>query len=183
MRVLLCTADGGGNVPVEASVARELVRRGHDVRVLTGPYFPGGPRSPSLEDASSAVGGTVVSGEGDVWLDGAGQMPDITSIPVDLQMVRTMAILTPMAVPWAVQALKEIESFQPTLVLTDLITPGAGIAAEAARTPFIVFQTSVPVHRCLAGLPVPGRGAPPGEDEPSATMSTSVIPTRQHCHG
>jgi UDP:flavonoid glycosyltransferase YjiC (YdhE family) len=45
MRLLLCTGDGGGNIPPFASLAGELVGRGHTVRVLAGPYYPGGPES------------------------------------------------------------------------------------------------------------------------------------------
>jgi MGT family glycosyltransferase len=74
--------------------------------------------------------------------------------------------LTPLSVPWAVETTNQIEVFNPDVVLLDLVTPGAGIASEAAGVPYVEMQTSVPVHRLLPGLPVPGRGAPPGEDEP-----------------
>ena len=123
MRILLCTADGGGNVPVLVSVAAELVRRGHTVRVLAGPYFPGAPRSEPLEAKFTAAGCEVVTPEAAAWLDGAGPMPDITAIPEHLQMLRTMAIYATMCVPWAVETAKEIESFRPELVLADLIIP------------------------------------------------------------
>lgn len=167
MRILLCTGDGGGNVPPLASIGGELVRRGHTVRVLSGPYYPGAPHSESLRASFAAAGCEVVSREQGVWLDGVGPMPDLNAIPEYLAMVRTVALWTPMSVPWATQTLAEIESYRPAVVLADLITPGAGIAAEAARIPCVVLYTTVPTHRLLPGLPVPGRGAPPGEDDPS----------------
>src|SRR5439155_26960830 len=116
MRILLCTADGGGNVPALASIVGELVRRGHTVRVLAGPYFPGAPRSESLEASFSAAGCEVVNREAEAWLEGAGPMPDILAIPDHLQMLRSMAIWMPMSVPWAVETAREIESFRPAVV-------------------------------------------------------------------
>jgi UDP:flavonoid glycosyltransferase YjiC (YdhE family) len=68
-------------------------------------------------------------------------------------------------VPWAIETAQEIESFHPELVLADLPVPGSAIAAEAAGLPYVFPLTTVPVHRLLPGLPVPGMGTPPGEDE------------------
>jgi MGT family glycosyltransferase len=165
MRILLCTGDGGGNVPPLVEIAVELVRRGHTVRVLAGPYFPGAPRSESLQTSFSGAGCEVVSRDAAAWMDGAGPMPDLTAIPEHFQMLRTMAIWMTMSVPWAVETLKEIESFRPEVLLADLIVPGAAVAAEAARLPCVMLLTTVPVHRLLAGLPVPGMGTPPGKEE------------------
>ena len=39
MRVLLCTGDGGGNVPPTVAIASELVRRGNTVRLVAGSYY------------------------------------------------------------------------------------------------------------------------------------------------
>jgi hypothetical protein len=80
-------------------------------------------------------------------------------------MLRSMAIWTPMSVPWAVETAREIESFRPAIVLTDLITPGSAIAAESAGLPYVMPLTTVHVHRLLPGLPVPGKPAPAGEGE------------------
>lgn len=165
MRVLICTADGGGNVPPTVAVARELVRRGHEVRVLAGPWFPGAPRSESLDAAFSGVGCEVVGPDTGTWANDAGGVPDLNTIPEHLIMLRSMGLWTPMSVPWAVETLREIESFQPAVVLVDMILPGAGIGAEAACVPRAMLLTTVPVHRLLPGLPVPGRGAPPGDDD------------------
>ena len=92
-------------------------------------------------------------------------MPDILAIPDHLQMLRSMAIWMPMSVPWAVETAREIESFRPTVVLTDLITPGSAIAAEAAGLPYVLPLTTVHVYRLFPGLAVPGKGAPPDKDE------------------
>ena len=113
MRIFLCTADGGGNVPALASIVGELVRRGHTVRVLAGPYFPGAPRSESLEASFSAAGCEVVNREAEAWLEGAGPMPDILAIPDHLQMLRSMAIWMPMSVPWAVETARESSRSAP----------------------------------------------------------------------
>ena len=167
MRILLCTGDGGGNVPALATVVRELIGRGHTVRALTGPYYPGQPSSEYLRTQLSGAGCEVVSREPAAWQDGTGAVGDVSAISPDYQMLVSMALWMPMSVPWAVEAAKEIESFRPAVLLTDLITPAAAIGAEAARVPCVMLQTSVPVHRLLPGLPVPGRGAPIGEDEPA----------------
>ena len=167
MRILLCTGDGGGNVPPIVAIASELVRRGHSVQVLAGPYYPGGPRSDSMESAFTAAGCDVVSPAAEAWARDVGALPDINAIPEKLMMVRTIALWTPVSVPWATQTRQQIESFRPEVVITDLITPGAGIAAEAAGVPRVVLLTTVPVHRLLPGLPVPGAGALPGEDDPT----------------
>ncbi len=135
------------------------------MRVLAGPYYPGAPHSDSLEAAFSAAGCEVVSPAAEAWAKDVGGIPDLNTIPEHLMLVRTMALCAPVSVPWATETLQQIESFRPAVVLTDLITPGAGIAAEAAGIPRVVLLTSVPVHRLLPGLPVPGRGAPPGQDD------------------
>jgi MGT family glycosyltransferase len=167
MRILLCTGFGGGNIPPLASIAGELVRRGHSVRVLAGPFYPSAPASKSLDDSFRASGCEVVTKEAAVWLDGApGEIIDRSSIPDYLPTVRGAGIWHPLSVPWAVQTRWEIEHFRPAVVLVDLCMPGAGIAAEASQLPYMVLQTSVPVHRLFEGLPVPGRGAPLGEDSP-----------------
>ena len=165
MRILLCTGDGGGNVPPTVAVARELLRRGHTVRLLAGPYYPGAPRSKPMETQFSAVGCEVVSPEAGSWAKDAGAFPDLNAIPERLMMSRTMALWMPVAVPWATHTRDQIESFRPDVVLTDVIMPGAGIAAEAGGIPRIVLLTFIANHRLLPGLPVPGRGAPPGDDD------------------
>ena len=73
MRILLCTGDGGGNVPPTVAVARELLRRGHTVRLLAGPYYPGAPRSKPMETQFSAVGCEVVSPEA-ILFEGEAEM-------------------------------------------------------------------------------------------------------------
>jgi MGT family glycosyltransferase len=167
MRILLCTADGGGNVPPLVAIAGELVRRGHTVRVLAGPFYRGAPRSQSMETSYLSAGCEVASPEPAAWLEGVSpEIIDLNTIPDYLPIVRGFALWFPLSVPWAVETAKQIKSFDPAVVLADLVTPGAGIAAEAAGIPYVEMQTSVPVHRLLPGLPVPGRGAPPGEDEP-----------------
>jgi UDP:flavonoid glycosyltransferase YjiC (YdhE family) len=167
MRILLCTGDGGGNVPPTVAIAGELVRRGHTLRLLAGPYYPGAPRSEAMESQFSTAGCEVVSPEAASWAKDAGAIPDLNAIPERLMMNRTMALWMPVARPWASQASQQIESFRPDAVLTDVIMPGAGMAAEAAGIRRVVLSTTVPVHRLLPGLPVPGRGAAPGDDDPA----------------
>ena len=47
MQILMAAWDGGGTVPVEVGVARRLLERGHEVRVLA---------DPTLREAVEAVG-------------------------------------------------------------------------------------------------------------------------------
>jgi UDP:flavonoid glycosyltransferase YjiC (YdhE family) len=166
MRILLCTGDGGGNIPPLVSIAGELVRRGHTVRVLAGPFYPGAPQSVSLEASYLAAGCEVVTRDARVWLEGApNDVVDRSAIPQRLASVSGLATWTSLSVPWATQAAREMDSFGPSVVLADIYMPGAAIAAEAAGTHCVVLRSTVPVNRLLPGLPVPGRGAPPGEDE------------------
>src|SRR2546422_10864320 len=97
-------------------------------------------------------------------------MPDILAIPDHLQMLRSMAIWMPMSVPWAVETAREIESFRPTVVLTDLITPGSAIAAEAAGLHCVLPLTTVHVHRLFPGLAVPGKRAASAKTETAAPV-------------
>src|SRR5439155_314035 len=56
MRILLCTADGGGDVPALASIVGELVPSGHTVLVRARPAFPTFYRSlPSTSTDCSPV--------------------------------------------------------------------------------------------------------------------------------
>lgn len=164
MRVLICTGEAGGNVPPVVAIARELVKRGHAVRLLAGPWYPGAPRSEPMEAAFLGAGCEVISPKPETWMDGVGVMPDLNAIPDHFLLLKTVALWTPMSLPWANATRFEIEAFDPTVVLVDLVAPGAGMAAEVAGVSRVVVVTTVPVHRSLPGLPLPGRGAPPGDD-------------------
>lgn len=166
MRILICTTDGGGNVPPTIAISRALLERGHEVRVLCGPYFPMQQRSAAMEAKFADAGIEVVYPSQETWAEGAGTIPDVSAIPEHLEMSRTMSLWMPVAVPWAAQATQQIKEYRPDLVVTDLTLPGAGIAAEAAGVPAVMLETTVPVHRVHPGLPVPGRGGPPGDDGP-----------------
>jgi len=99
-------------------------------------------------------------------MDGMGAVPDLNAIPEHFILLSTIALWMPMSLPWAKATRDEIEAFDPNVVLVDLVAPGAAMAAELAGVSRVALVTTVAVHRSLPGLPLPGRGAPPGDDPP-----------------
>lgn len=150
-RFLFVLGDGGGNVPPQLGLARRLVSRGHDVRVLT---------EPSVEPDVGAIGATFVSftkaphrsdrsRESDFVRDFEAKTPLGT-----LAAFRDRVIFGP-ARNLADDTLAEIERFQPHVVAPDWIRTGAAVASEAAGIP-----TALLVHGHNF-LPEPGK-PPPG---------------------
>ena len=150
-RFLFVIGEGGGNVPPQLGLARKLVLRGHEVRVLT---------EPCIAQDVHAIGASYVSFT---------QAPHRNDRSRDSDFVRDFEAKTPIgalaafrdrvifgpARAFAADTMAEIERWQPHVVAPDWLRTGAAVAAEAAGIP-----TALLVHG-LNLLPEPGK-PPPG---------------------
>lgn len=150
-RFLFVIGEGGGNVPPQLGLARKLVTRGHDVRVLTEPCVEADVRAIGASYASltKAPHRSDRSRESDFVRDFEARTP-IGS----LAAFRDRAIFGP-ARAFAEDTLAEIESWHPDALVPDWLRTGAAVAGEAAGVP-----TALLVHSCNL-LPEPGK-PPPG---------------------
>jgi UDP:flavonoid glycosyltransferase YjiC (YdhE family) len=149
-RFLFVMGEGGGNVPPQLGLARKLISRGHDVRVLT---------EPTVEEDVRATGASFVSftkaphrsdrsRESDFVRDFDAKTPIGT-----LAAFRNRVIFGP-ARAVAEDTMAEIERWQPHVAALDWIRTGAAVASEAAGVP-----TALLVHGDNF-LPEPGKPAP-----------------------
>jgi MGT family glycosyltransferase len=150
-RFLFVIGEGGGNVPPQLGLARKLVARGHEVRILT---------EPCVKEDVLAIGASYASftkaphrkdrsRETDFVRDFEARTP-IGS----LAAYRDRVIFGP-ARAYAEDTLSEIERWRPDVLAPDWIRTGAAVAGEAAGVP-----TALLVHGSNL-LPEPGK-PPPG---------------------
>ena len=150
-RFLFVMGEGGGNVPPQLGLARMLVSRGHDVRVLT---------EPCVEEDVGATGASYVSFTKAPHRSDRSRESDFVrdfeaKTPIGaLAAFRDRVIFGP-ARAFAEDTMAEIKRWQPHVVAPDWIRTGAAVAAEAAGVP-----TALLVHG-LNFLPEPGK-PPPG---------------------
>jgi hypothetical protein len=130
-RFLFVMGDGGGNVPPQLGLARALVSRGHDVRVLT---------EPCVEKDVRATGASYVSFT---------KAPHRSDRSRESDFVRDFDAKTPIGTPAAFRdrvifgparalaedTMTEIERWQPHVLAPDWIRTGAAVAGEAAGVP------------------------------------------------
>ena len=150
-RFLFVMGDGGGNLPPQLGLARKLVSRGHDVRVLT---------EPSVEEDVRATGASYVS---------LTKAPHRSDRSRESDFVRDFDAKTPIgalaafrervmfgpARAFAEDTMAEIERWHPHVLAADWIRTGIAVAGEAAGVP-----TALLVHSNNL-LPEPGK-PPPG---------------------
>lgn len=150
-RFLFVIGEGGGNVPPQLGLARSLVSRGHDVRVLTEPCVEEDVRATraSYVSFTKAPHRTDRSRESDFVRDFDAKTPIGT-----LAAFRDRVIFGP-ARAYAEDTMAEIERWHPHVVAPDWIRTGAAVAGEAAGVP-----TTLLVHGNNL-LPEPGK-PPPG---------------------
>lgn len=154
---LFVTWEGGGNVPPVLGIARRLVERGHDVRVLT---------EPCLREAVTAVGARFISfsrhfDREDCTRDIMGDWEAKTPIGA-LRRNFDNVVFGPAPIV-AEETRRAIATERPDVVVVDHIMPGALVAAEAARIPrVILFHT--PEFLPGPGKPAAGSGFMPRED-------------------
>lgn len=149
-RFLFLLWDGGGNVPPQLGIARRLVERGHDVRVLT---------EPSLEGEVTAAGASFValttaprrfdrSAESDFVRDFEARTPI-----GEFARTRDRVMIGP-AARYADDVLAELQRAPADALVVDWLLLGGAIAGEAAGLP-----TALICHNPYM-VPEPGRPAP-----------------------
>ncbi|HEU5000182.1 MAG TPA: glycosyltransferase [Lapillicoccus sp.] len=148
-RYLLAMWDGGGAVPPELGVARRLVERGHEVRVLG---------DPTLRDQVLAAGASFVPWETAPHRVTGDHSEDIVkdwevSNPIaGLQRIRDRLLAGPAAAV-AADTTAQLRAWSPDVLLADYFMFGAVIAGQAARLPVAALVPNI------WALPV--RGVPP----------------------
>jgi UDP:flavonoid glycosyltransferase YjiC (YdhE family) len=159
-RFLFAMFQGGGNIPLILPIVSELMRRGHQVRVIAGPNIrgPERPLSPAFLERIRASGAELVDFEmptGDPYNTGPsarglafGWMPERFS-PVSERMART----TLWSASWAANVVTELERSPADVLVCDYWLFGAIAAGEAAHIP-----TGVIVHNAF---PWKASGHPP----------------------
>lgn len=157
LRLLFVVIDGGGNVDPQLGVAREAIRRGHEVRVMA---------HDSLADRVAAVGATfvpfVVAPQSDT------RSPD-TDLIRDweartrlgaLNLASKRLALDP-ARAFACDVRDELSRHPADVAVIDCMVPGAAFGAEAAGVPRVAL-VHLPYLFPAPGLPPPGFGLQPG---------------------
>lgn len=139
--------EGGGNIPPALHLVRELVRRGHQVRVLGEPvnqkaFLEAGASYAVYRRAPHRVD---LRPETDPIRDWEAQ-----TTKQALAVVRDRIFFGP-ALAYAQDTLEEIEQYGPDAVAVMDFTMGAMLAAEAARVPAAVIAPHILLY------PVPGR--------------------------
>lgn len=150
---------GGGNIPLIAPVAAELVRRGHNVRVLAGP----GVRRNRIPLGDAFVQRMQRAGCGVARLSVPETHPfDSEEAPrgstrrwVPPAFVREAreAHTTLWSACWASNVSDEIDRGSPDAVVADYMLLGALAGAEARNVPSIALVHTVPPP--MAGPPMP----------------------------
>jgi MGT family glycosyltransferase len=148
-RYLFVTMEGGGNVPPVLGAARQLIDRGHAVRVLT---------EPCLKEAVEAIGADFIpftehfvrtDRQQEIFYDWEAKSP-----PGALARSLENVIVGP-ARQTAAAAARALDEFPADALVVDWLLPAAAAVGEARGLP-----TAILIH-CINMLPAPGRPAGP----------------------
>jgi MGT family glycosyltransferase len=141
MRFLFASWDGGGNVPPTLALARQLLERGHSVRVL-------GPPSVRLrfEGAGCVFAAYERVPKGIPSAAGKSGMGRVRAALLVTELARAAPALA-----FAEDVLRELERIPADVLVADFMLAGAIAAAER-----VGFPTAVLMHT-LYCLPAPGR--------------------------
>lgn len=154
-RFLFAITDGGGNVPPDTSVARALVQRGHDVRILADRV---------LEPDVRATGAEHVA-----W-DTAPQRPDLqpesvlfrdweARTPLGAFASARDGLMTGPAARFAADVRAELRRRPADVVASSFFLFGAQTAAEAEGVPVAMLVANVAAFPGW-GIPPMGSGMP-----------------------
>lgn len=155
-KILIAAWDGAGAVPPVMSVARALVSRGHDVRVLADPV---------LAEEAAATGARLVT-----WTR-APHRRDRTRDSLFIQdygpegfaAMRDHLAVGP-AEAFAADVREELEREPADLLCSELLLFGPLVAAEAAGVPAVVLNPTINIVPA-DGVPPFGPGFLPARDE------------------
>jgi len=168
-RFLFAHWEGGGNTPPTLAIARRLVDRGHEVRVLsdfcnqeevkaTGASFFAWKRIPPRLDKSAA------SDPMKDW--------EVRSPLALIARVRDRIFVGP-ALAFATDLLEELDRFPANVVVANEMLLGAMAAAEAARIPCVGLSPNVYLYP-LPGVPPFGPGFQPANG-PLGRLRDAVV--------
>jgi UDP:flavonoid glycosyltransferase YjiC (YdhE family) len=142
--------EGGGNVPLQLGLARKLLARGHQVRVLT---------EPSLRQDVLATGASFSSFTNAPHRQDRSRQSDLVRdfdarTPIGALAATRDRVMFGPARAYAQDTLTEIQRLRPHVLAVDWVLAGAAVAGEAAAVP-----TAVLLHGNNL-LPEPGKPAP-----------------------
>jgi MGT family glycosyltransferase len=155
-RFLLVLWDGGGNVPPQLAIARQLVARGHDVRVLGDPTIGAEARGAgcAFSPWTTAPHRTTRDRSGDLIRDYAIKNP---LRAISKYMNEFLAAPTPR---WIADIMGVLDSHPADTIVTDFGIPSALIVAEKLRLPAAVMVPNIWVIP-TPGIPPMGGGLMP----------------------
>jgi MGT family glycosyltransferase len=166
---LFTTWEGGGSVTPALTAVRQLVARGHRVRVMSdacnrpeaeaaGAEFIAWRRAPSRPDRSRD---TDILRDWDVEepIDGLGRLVD--------------EIMTKPALAYAQDVIDEVRRRPADLIVNSEILPGVSAGAEALGVPFAHLCCNVSLFP-MPGVPVLGPGFRPPENDDEAAVQAQV---------
>jgi len=156
MRVLLAMWEGGGTIPPELTIARKLIARGHDVRVLGDPTIERSARTAGCDFSP--------------WVDA----PHRTNLDPSTDILRDWEFKNPFALlrhgmkaffcgpagRFADDTARVMQEYRPDVVLVDWILFGAAIAAKARGVPCATLVPNI-YMRPAPGIPPFGMGLMP----------------------
>ncbi len=157
-RYLFAMFEGGGTVPPELGLARRLLARGHDVRVIGDPTLEAGARA-------AGCGFTV-------WREA----PHVKSLRPEHALVRDWELRNPLAtfaeardqllcgpaLRFAREVLAELEAHPADALVVDILLLGAMLAGEKARVPTAILVPNIYPFPAQ-GRPMLGMGLAPAE--------------------
>jgi MGT family glycosyltransferase len=149
MKFLFALWDGGGAVPPELGVARRLIARGHDVRVIA---------DPTLRDQAVAIGAGFTAWDAAPHRTTGAASEDLVKDwevrnPISmLARVRDRLLAGP-AGAMAADTAAELTDHTPDALVADYFLFGAMIAAQAAELPVAALVPNI--------WSLPTRGTPP----------------------
>jgi MGT family glycosyltransferase len=171
--ILLCTWEGGGHVQPMLLVARDLVRRGHRVRVMSDAC--NAPEAAALGVAfvswSPPLSRTDKTPASDRLRDWEADNP----MEVIVQLCER--VICGPAEAYARDVLAELERQPADLIVTQELLFGAILAAEAAGLPLAILAANIWSFPTLAGVPPFGAGLGPAEDDDQRALHAMVAKT------
>jgi MGT family glycosyltransferase len=156
--ILMTTWDGAGTTPPLMSVARALVARGHNVRVLADP----GLRPEVEATGAEHIAWTRAPIREEPGRDGD-FIRDWEAGPEGFALMRDRLAVGPAAL-FAADIREELDRRPADCVLTELLLFGGQVAAEGAGVPCVVLNPTINVVPA-PGVPPFGQGFMPAESE------------------
>jgi MGT family glycosyltransferase len=156
-RFLLAIIDGGGTVPPALGVATDLVRRGHQVRVLA---------DPTIEVAALAAGCAFSPWQRAPHFDSRGEQTAVIAAVEGRNPYRVLKALRSFAGPgmtrrYADEVIATAQAFPVDAILAEAAVPGIVIGALRTGLPTAALMPNIYL-RPTVGSPLFGTGWSPG---------------------